>query len=74
MRLNTSQGRSNSLLDSLIYCDERKAEALAAKIQGIRSADVAFKLQRFTDGARKVVGTDSHSVVEQFFSLHGRSD
>lgn len=62
--------QSVSLLDSLIYYDEKKAEALAKKIEAIRSTDRAFELQKFTDEARKQSPTDRSSVdiVEEFFS------
>lgn len=62
-----------SLLDSLIYCDERKAEALAMRLDSIKTAETAFELQRYTDAARKSSGKgDATSVdlVEEFFAQH----
>lgn len=57
-----------SLLDSLVHCDERKAEALAKKIEAIRSAETAYELQRFTDDARRRDDSrDSIDIVSEFF-------
>jgi hypothetical protein len=62
-----------SLLDSLVYCDERKAEALARKIEAIRSSETAFQLQKFTDEARgkALDTTESLDIVSNFFSELG---
>lgn len=62
-----------SLLDSLVYCDERKAEALAKKIEAIRSSETAFQLQKFTDEARGKTSdtTESLDIVSNFFSELG---
>lgn len=59
-----------SLLDSLVYCDEKKAEALARKIEAIRSSETAYELQRFTDAARKRSPDDRESadIVSEFFA------
>ncbi|MFV6088077.1 hypothetical protein ACNPC3_22960 [Klebsiella pneumoniae] len=59
-----------SLLDSLVYCDEKKAEALAKKIEAIKSSETAFSLQRFIDDARKKSSrmTDPLDIVGVFFS------
>lgn len=67
---------SFSLLDSLIYCDERKTEALARKIEQIRSSELAFELQKFSDEARRSKGEniDTHELLEPFFSDHMVSD
>lgn len=61
-----------SLLDSLIHCDERKAEALAKKIDKIQTAEAAYELQRFSDDARNSSNKNSSSldIVEEFFSQH----
>lgn len=58
-----------SLLDSLIHCDERKAEALARKIEGIRTAELAFELQQFSDEARRSKGTEVEAteLLQPFF-------
>lgn len=59
-----------SLLDSLVYCDEKKAEALAKKIEAIKSSETAFSLQKFTDEARKKSSqlVESLDIVGEFFS------
>jgi len=59
-----------SLLDSLIHCDERKAEALARKIEGIRTAELAFELQQFSDDARRTKGTqvEATELLQPFFN------
>jgi hypothetical protein len=44
--------QSIDLLTSLIHIDDAKADALAQKIEGIQSADQAFRLRRFVDEAR----------------------
>lgn len=44
--------QSIDLLTSLIHIDDVKAAALAQKIEGIQSADQAFRLRRFVDDAR----------------------
>lgn len=62
-----------SLLDSLIYCDERKAEALAMRLDNIKTAETAFELQRYTDAIRKSSakgGATSVDLVEEFFAQH----
>lgn len=61
---------SFSLLDTLIHCDERKTEALARKIEEIRSSELAFELQQFSDEARRSRGReiDAHELLEPFFS------
>lgn len=61
---------SFSLLDSLIHCDERKTEALARRIGEIRSYELAFELQQFSDEARRTRGADidTHEMLEPFFS------
>lgn len=50
--------QSIDLLTSLIHIDEAKAAALAQKIEGIESADQAFRLRRFVDDARARGGPD----------------
>jgi len=60
--------QSIDLLTSLIHCDEAKASALAKKIEGIESADQAFRLRKFVDEARKRAGpewefTDSEAAA-----------
>ncbi|HBW5194160.1 TPA: hypothetical protein ME755_005607, partial [Klebsiella pneumoniae] len=52
------------------YCDEKKAEALAKKIEAIKSSETAFSLQRFIDDARKKSSrmTDPLDIVGVFFS------
>lgn len=62
-----------SLLDSLVYCDERKAEALARKIEAIKSSETAFQLQKFTDEVRgrSPNTTESLDIVSDFFSELG---
>jgi hypothetical protein len=49
---------SIDLLTSLIHIDDAKAAALAQKIEGIQSADQAFRLRRFVDEARARGGPD----------------
>eukprot|EP01133_Synstelium_polycarpum_P022346 gene22346-26803_t len=44
--------QSFSLLGSLLYCDERKAAALAAKIEKIESAEKAYEFQSLATAAR----------------------
>ena len=58
-----------SLLDSLVHCDEQKAQALAKKIEAIRSAETAYQLQKFTDDARKRSSENRESldIVSEFF-------
>lgn len=60
-----------SLLDSLIYCDERKVEALARKIEGIQSTELAFELQKFSDEARRANGAqvEADELLEPFFRI-----
>lgn len=60
-----------SLLDSLVYCDERKAEALARKIEAIRTSETAYQLQKFTDEARgkSSDSTESLDIVSDFFAV-----
>lgn len=60
--------QSIDLLTSLIHIDEAKAAALAQKIEGIHSADQAFRLRCFVDDARARGGpewrfTDAEAVV-----------
>lgn len=50
--------QSIDLLTSLIHIDDAKASALAQKIEGIQSADQAFRLRRFVDDARARGGPD----------------
>lgn len=50
--------QSIDLLTSLIHCDEAKARALAKKIDGIESAEQAFRLRKFIDDSRKHAGAD----------------
>lgn len=50
--------QSIDLLTSLIHIDEAKAAALAQKIEGIQSADQAFRLRSFVDDARARGGPD----------------
>lgn len=50
--------QSIDLLTSLIHVDDAKATALAQKIEGIKSADQAFRLRRFVDDARARGGPD----------------
>jgi hypothetical protein len=50
--------QSIDLLTSLIHCDEVKARALAKKIDGIQSAEQAFRLRKFIDDSRKHAGVD----------------
>ncbi|HGY1009094.1 TPA: hypothetical protein ACNUUR_001676 [Aeromonas salmonicida] len=59
-----------SLLDSLVYCDERKAEALAKKIEAIRTSETAYELQRFTDDARRTSPSSREAldIVSEFFA------
>ncbi len=59
-----------SLLDSLVYCDEKKSEAMAKKIEAIKSSETAFSLQRFIDDARKKSSQtiDPLDIVSEFFS------
>lgn len=59
-----------SLLDSLVYCDEKKAEALAKKIEAIRSSETAYELQRFTDEARQRLPDtrESLDIISEFFA------
>lgn len=59
---------SIDLLTSLIHIDDAKAAALAQKIEGIQSADQAFRLRRFVDDARARDGsnwrfTDTEAAV-----------
>lgn len=58
MGANYECDQSIDLLTSLIHIDEAKAAALAQKIEGIQSADQAFRLRRFVDEARARVGPD----------------
>lgn len=44
--------QSIDLLTSLIHIDEAKAAAMAQKIEGIQSADQAYRLRKFVDDAR----------------------
>ncbi|WP_304028962.1 hypothetical protein [Methyloversatilis discipulorum] len=66
---NYESEQTISLLDSLIYCDERKTEALAKKIEGIRSADTAYELQHFADQARQSANAsiEPAQLLEPFF-------
>lgn len=50
--------QSIDLLTSLIHIDDVKATILAKKIEGIQSADQAFRLRRFVDDARACGGPD----------------
>ncbi|MFM2058914.1 MAG: hypothetical protein RLY71_3299 [Pseudomonadota bacterium] len=50
--------QSIDLLTSLIHIDDAKAAALAQKIEGIQSAEQAFRLRRFVDDARARGGPD----------------
>lgn len=62
--------QSIDLLTSLIHIDDAKALALAQKIEGIQSADQAFRLRCFIDDARSRGGTEWHfndTEVEAFF-------
>jgi hypothetical protein len=43
---------SFSLLTSLTYCDEKKAQALATKIEQIHSAEQAFEFKQYIDQVR----------------------
>lgn len=52
--------QSIDLLTSLIHIDEAKAAALAQKIDGIQSADQAYRLRRFVDEARAHGGPNWH--------------
>lgn len=63
---------SYSLLDTLVFCDEKKASALANKIESIKSAEMAFELQQYTDAARKSSTEDlsSEDIVQSFFADH----
>lgn len=45
--------QSFSLLGSLLYCDEKKAAALAEKLEKIESAEKAYEYQRFRVEARR---------------------
>jgi hypothetical protein len=62
--LSTAKGagyeceQSIDLLTSLIHIDDAKAATLAQKIEGIQSADQAFRLRRFVDDARACGGPD----------------
>jgi hypothetical protein len=58
--------QSFSLLGSLLYCDEKKAAALAEKIEKIESAEKAFEYQRLAVEARsktKQDGADHESTA-----------
>ena len=59
-----------SLLDSLVHCDEKKAEALIKKIEAIKSSETAYELQRFTDEARRRLPNtrESLDIVSEFFA------
>jgi hypothetical protein len=57
-RANYECDQSIDLLTSLIHIDDAKAVALAQKIDGIQSADQAFRLRRFVDEARARGGPD----------------
>jgi hypothetical protein len=61
-----------SLVDSLIHCDQSRARALAEKIQRIKSAETAYEMQKFTDAARKSMGTQATAVdtVDAFFEKY----
>lgn len=61
---------SFSLLDTLIHCDERKTEALARRIEEIRSSELAFELQQFSDEARRSRGQsiDANDLLLPFFT------
>lgn len=50
--------QSIDLLTSLIHIDDAKAAALAQKIEGIQSADQAYRLRRFVDDARARSGPE----------------
>lgn len=52
--------QSIDLLTSLIHIDDAKAAILAKKIEGIQSADQAFRLRRFVDDARACGGPNWH--------------
>lgn len=55
---NYECNQSIDLLTSLIHIDDARATALAQKIEGIESADQAFRLRRFVDDARARGGPD----------------
>lgn len=55
---NYEYDQSIDLLTSLVHIDDAKAAALAQKIEGIQSADQAFRLRRFVDEARARGGPD----------------
>lgn len=50
--------QSIDLLTSLIHIDEMKVAALAQKIEGIQSAEQAFRLRNFVEEARQSGGPD----------------
>lgn len=60
-----------SLVDSLIYCDQRRASALASKLEKIKSAETAYEIQKFTDAAR-ASGESATAIdaVDAFFEKH----
>ncbi|WP_124902322.1 hypothetical protein [Burkholderia sp. Bp9004] len=53
--------QSFNLLGSLLYCDERKAAALAARIERIESAEKAYEFQNLAAAARRVAYDDDGS-------------
>lgn len=63
--------KSYSLLSSLIYCDEKRAADLAAKIESINSKEMAFQLREFSDRSRVKQGSDWHlssESINEFFA------
>ena len=62
--------QSFNLLTSLVYIDERKASALASKIEQINSVDKMHELKKFVDAARLKHGDTAQFVessLEEFF-------
>lgn len=53
--------QSFNLLGSLLYCDEKKATALAARIEKIESAEKAYEFQSLAATARHAAVDDSGS-------------
>jgi hypothetical protein len=53
--------QSFNLLGSLLYCDEKKAAALAARIEKIESAEKAYEFQNLAATARHAAVDDGGS-------------
>jgi hypothetical protein len=63
--------QSYNLLGSLLYCDEKKAAALASKIEKIKSAEAAYEINKYTEESRKNIGEDISSdiILSDYFHV-----